>query len=553
MTQAHRRCAIYTRVSSDAGLEQEFNSLDAQRESAEAYIKSQAQEGWQLLRERFDDGGFSGGSMERPALQGLLKRIRERRVDVVVVYKVDRLTRSLADFAKLVELFDAHNVSFVSVTQAFNTTSSMGRLTLNVLLSFAQFEREVTGERIRDKIAASKQKGLWMGGAVPLGYRVEARSLVVVEEEAEIVRLIFALYAAHGSVRCVQTELRRRNIRTRERVLATGRKIGGIHFTNGPIAHILHNSIYIGEIRHRGKSWQGEHAPIVDVEIFNSVQKLLMARRRFRLTARAKSDALLLGKLFNGAGERMTPSYAMKDGVRYRYYVSVSAMQSREQASEFMHRVPAAPIEAIVVEALAAARRAPDTSGAEQITSKPAAVAPGMRSRAEARNSGAEIERASYDIVERDLERVTVHADRVEILCREKGDEDGAPQRLTVPWSKPSQTRRCETLQPESSDGAAHRLGSDERMRLLRAMALARLWLDQLIAGVVPDVVALAAREGKTQRWARMTLSLAFLDPALIKAVAQGRLPRGYGVSRLVDLPPRFEDQWRVLGLARPT
>ena len=314
MTQGHRRCAIYTRVSSDAGLEQDFNSLDAQRESAEAYIKSQAHEGWQLLRERFDDGGFSGGSMERPALQGLLARIRERRIDVVVVYKVDRLTRSLADFAKLVELFDAHNVSFVSVTQAFNTTSSMGRLTLNVLLSFAQFEREVTGERIRDKIAASKQKGLWMGGAVPLGYRVEDRSLVVVEEEAEIVRLIFDLYAAHGSVRCVQTALRERNIKTRERVLATGRKIGGIYFTNGPIAHILHNRIYIGEIRHKGKSWPGEHAPIVDPEVFNSVQKLLMARRRFRLADRAKSDALLLGKLFNGAGERMTPGYTVKAG-----------------------------------------------------------------------------------------------------------------------------------------------------------------------------------------------------------------------------------------------
>src|SRR5208283_4518291 len=333
------------RVSTDQGLEQDFNSLDAQREASEAYVKSQAHEGWKQIRNRYDDGGFSGGSMDRPALRKLLSDIRERRIDVVVVYKVDRLTRSLADFAKLVELFDAHNVSFVSVTQAFNTTSSMGRLTLNVLLSFAQFEREVTGERIRDKIAASKQKGLWMGGAVPLGYRVEDRSLVVVEEEAEIVRLIFDLYVAHKSIRCVQTALRERNIKTRERVLATGRKIGGIYFTNGPIAHILHNRIYIGEIRHKGKSWPGEHAPIVDPEVFISVQKLLMERRRFRLADRAKSDALLLGKLFNGAGERMTPGYTVKQGVRYRYYVSVSAMQSREQAGEFVHRIPAAPVE----------------------------------------------------------------------------------------------------------------------------------------------------------------------------------------------------------------
>ena len=267
---------------------------------------------------------------------------------------------------------------------------------------------------------------------------------------------------------------------------------------------------------------------------------------------RAKSDALLLGKLFNGAGERMTPGYAVKQGVRYRYYVSVSAVQSREQLRQFIHRVPAAPIEAIVVEALAAARRVSGLAGGEEATFNPAAAAPGMMSRAEACNSGVEIERASYDLVEGDLERVTVHADRIEILHREKRDEDGAPQRLTVPWSKPSQTRRREILQPESSDGAAHRLGADERMRLLRATALARLWLDQLIAGVVPDVAALAAREGKTGRWARMTLSSAFLDPALIQAAAQGRLPRGYGVSRLVDLPPRFEDQWRALGLARP-
>ena len=239
--------------------------------------------------------------------------------------------------------------------------------------------------------------------------------------------------------------------------------------------------------------------------------------------------------------------------MRYRYYVSVSAMQSREQPRQFLHRVAAAPIEAIVVQALAAARRTPDSFGAEQTTSKPKAAAHDVMLNAEARNAAVETQRASFDLVERDLERVTVHADRVEILRREKGDEDGVPQRLTIPWSKPSQTRRCEILQPESSDGAAHRLGSDERMRLLRAMALARLWLDQLIAGVVPDVASLAAREGKTERWARMTLSLAFLDPALIKAAAQGRLPRGYGVSRLVDLPPRFEDQWRALGLVRPT
>lgn len=257
------RCAIYTGVSSDSGLEQDFNSLDAQREAAEAYVKSQAPEGWKLVREAFDDGGFSGGSTNRPALQKLLERIRGRRIDVVVVYKVDRLTRSLADFAKLVELFDAHKVSFVSVTQAFNTMNSMGRLTLNVLLSFAQFEREVTGERIRDKIAASKKKGLSMGGRVPLGCRAEDRKPLIVEEEAAIVRLIFDLYLQHQSIPAVQTDLGSQGVRTRVRRLASGEESGGGDFTNGPISHILTNRHYLGEINHKGRSWPGEHEPLM--------------------------------------------------------------------------------------------------------------------------------------------------------------------------------------------------------------------------------------------------------------------------------------------------
>jgi site-specific DNA recombinase len=243
------RCAIYTRVSTEHGLEQEFNSLDNQRESSEAYIKSQAHEGgWRLVPKRYDDGGFSGGSMERPAPQRLLADIRSRLVDVIVVYKVDRLTRSLTDFARLVELFDAHQVSFVSVTQSFNTTTSMGRLTLNVLLSFAQFEREVTGERIRDKIAASKKKGIWMGGIVPLGYRVVQRKLVVDEDEARTVRLVFERYLALGSLARLQRELRERGIITRERRMSSGRVVGGVPLTNGPLAHLLRNRVYLGEI-----------------------------------------------------------------------------------------------------------------------------------------------------------------------------------------------------------------------------------------------------------------------------------------------------------------
>jgi DNA invertase Pin-like site-specific DNA recombinase len=281
------RCAIYTRVSSDQGLEQDFNSLDAQREACSAYIRSQAPEGWKALSKTYDDGGYSGGSLERPAIQQLLEDVRSKKIDIVVVYKVDRLTRSLADFAKLVELFDAQDISFVSVTQSFNTTTSMGRLTLNVLLSFAQFEREVTGERIRDKIAASKKKGLWVGGVVPLGYRVGNKKLIVDAAEAGTVRLIFERYREIGSLPALQQELRDRGICTRTRTLSSGRQVGGIALSNGPLNHILRNRVYLGEINHQGESYKGEHHPLIDTELFNAVQARLsdnlLIRRSDRL------------------------------------------------------------------------------------------------------------------------------------------------------------------------------------------------------------------------------------------------------------------------------
>src|SRR5947209_1921259 len=269
------RCAIYTRVSTDQGLEQDFNSLDAQYDASQAYIRSQAHAGWTLLRGKYDDGGFSGGNTERPALQRLLNDVRRGKIDIIVVYKVDRLTRSLGDFAKLVELFDEHKVSFVSVTQSFNTTSSMGRLTLNVLLSFAQFEREVTGERIRDKIAASKKKGLWVGGVVPLGYRVEDKKLVVEESEAEIVKLIFRNYLELGSLPTLQRDLRERGIRTRPRVLSSGRQIGGVPLTIGPLSYIRRNRVYLGEINHQQESYRGEHRAILEPALFEAVQAKL--------------------------------------------------------------------------------------------------------------------------------------------------------------------------------------------------------------------------------------------------------------------------------------
>ena len=314
-----RRCAVYTRVSTDHRLEQDFNSLDAQREAAQAYVWSQAGEGWKLVNGGvFSDGGFSGGSMERPALQRLLELVRSRGVDVIVVYKVDRLTRSLADFAKLVELFDASGVSFVSVTQSFNTTTSMGRLTLNMLLSFAQFEREVTGERIRDKIAASKKRGIWVGGVVPLGYRVEAKKLVIDDAEATT-RLIFERYLALGALSALQKELRERGVVTRRRTLASGATVGGIPLTNGPLAHLLGNRVYLGEINHKGSSYPGEHPPIVPAELFEAVQARITANRSGAKSRRAASGALLLGRLFDDRGHPMTPSTTIRKGVRYRY------------------------------------------------------------------------------------------------------------------------------------------------------------------------------------------------------------------------------------------
>src|SRR5258705_4363372 len=299
------RCAIYTRVSTDQGLDQEFNSLDAQYEAASAYIKSQAHAGWTLIRSRYDDGGYSGGSTDRPDLQKLLDDIRSRKIDVIVVYKVDRLTRSLADFAKLVELFDAHGVSFVSFTQQFNTTTSIGRLTLNVLLSFAQFEREVTSERIRDKIAASKRKGLWVGGMAPLGYDTKDRRITVNEAEAERVRTIFRSYLKLGSLNLLMADLRKRSIVTKIRTLKSGVKVGGIPFTRGTLAHLLRNRFYIGEVAFKGEILRGEQNAIVDRELFDAVQARLDAQISGHKTARANTEALLSGRIFDDRGNRM--------------------------------------------------------------------------------------------------------------------------------------------------------------------------------------------------------------------------------------------------------
>jgi len=347
------RCAIYTRKSSEEGLEQEFNSLHAQREACEAYIQSQKHQGWITLPQHYDDGGISGATMNRPALQHLLDDIRSGKVDTIVVYKIDRLTRSLADFAKMVELFDERKITFVSVTQQFNTTTSMGRLTLNVLLSFAQFEREVTGERIRDKIAASKKKGMWMGGIVPLGFDAQNRKLVINEAEAKIVRHIFQRYTELKSVETLKSELQAQGITSKRRISKTGRVSGGNPILRGVLYLMLQNRIYIGKITHKTEHYPGKHDAIIDRELWDKVQSILATNQIERSAGSITSDpALLTGLIYDGDGNRLTPTHAVKNNKRYRYYISRSLTTESRKTTPTGIRIPAREIEQLVSQRL---------------------------------------------------------------------------------------------------------------------------------------------------------------------------------------------------------
>ena len=344
------RCAVYTRKSSEEGLDMEFNSLDAQRESCESYVASQKAEGWVAVNERYDDGGFSGGNLDRPALKRLLADIEEGLVDVIVVYKIDRLSRSLMDFAKLVEVFDRKGVTFVSVTQSFNTTTSMGRLTLNVLLSFAQFEREVIGERIRDKFAASRKKGMWMGGFVPLGYRVENRKLVIHESEAATVRMIFERFVKVGSATVLARDLVKENVRSR-----SGRLVD-----KGFLYKLLNNRVYIGQAMHKGTSYPGEHEAIISRSLWDKVHSILTESPRSRAAnTRAQTPALLKGLIFGPTGRAMSPTHTRKGGRLYRYYVSQVVLKHGPEACP-VRRVSAAEIEAAVVEQMRGILRSPE-------------------------------------------------------------------------------------------------------------------------------------------------------------------------------------------------
>jgi DNA invertase Pin-like site-specific DNA recombinase len=531
------RCAIYTRKSSEHNLDLAFTSLDAQREACEAYIKSQAHEGWRVILDRYDDGAFSGASLERPALQKLLADVRAGTIDIVLVYKVDRLTRSLADFAKLIELFDAHDVSFVSVTQSFNTSSSMGRLTLNVLLSFAQFERELIGERVRDKIAASKRKGIWVGGPVPLGYAAVDKKIVVIPVEAEAVRTIFARYIELGSVRALAEDLDRRGVRSKPRRLSDGRTIGGGRFGVGALAHLLKNRFYIGEVVYRGDIHRGEHEPILDSALFAAVQGKLADQAVARRCRLRSLPALLTGRLFDHRGNRMSPTHANKGGARYRYYISPAVLQKNTQTPRSVSRVPAAELEALVLTAL---RNHLTASGAGQL-----------------------LPDNDRDLIDRHLERVTLTANHVELRLRqivEQAQEldahDGAStssmpaistiKTIAVPWTGPV---------PAAVKGIIHvpahntPIKPGRREALLIAIAKARQWMDDLAHGRAASFAAIARREGKAERHIRLLTPLAFLSPRIVSALLDGTAPANLTLTQLARaLPHSWTEQERRVG-----
>jgi DNA invertase Pin-like site-specific DNA recombinase len=528
------RCAIYTRVSTDHGLDQEFNSLDAQYDAASAYIKSQAHAGWTLIRSRYDDGGYSGGSTDRPDLQKLLDDIRARKVDVIVVYKVDRLTRSLADFAKLVELFDAHGVSFVSVTQQFNTTTSMGRLTLNVLLSFAQFEREVTSERIRDKIAASKRKGIWVGGTLPLGYEMKDGKIAIVEAEAELVRLIFRRYLELGSVNELLRDLKERNIRTRTKQLSTGATRGGIPFGRGALYYLLSNHFYIGEVKYRNEILPGEQPPIMDRALFDAVRQKSLAQWSHRTIVRNKSDYLLTGLLFDDAGHRMVPTHATKAGIRYRYYVATPVLhgEAKTASAGSVSRVPAPDIEDVIVKFLKE-HLAAEQAGAATTSGIPLGD----------RGDLAQL-----------VAGIVVHEDRLIVRLKSDNADEASDcpddRSLSIPWQKPPSKRSRQILLPHNASRSDVRPEQFERRaRLVSAIARGRRWLDDVVSGRITTIAELCTREKCSVRQVNMTISLAFLAPNLVKAAIEGRLPRGIGVERLRDPPTEWSRQFEALGL----
>ena len=564
------RCAIYTRKSSEEGLEQDFNSLDAQREACEAYIVSQKSSGWSALPQMYDDGGLSGGTLERPALQRLLLDIGARRVDTVVVYKVDRLTRSLNDFAKIVEVFDTHGVSFVSVTQQFNTTTSMGRLTLNMLLSFAQFEREVTGERIRDKIAASKRKGMWMGGLPPLGYDVADRKLMVNAREADTVRQIFRRYAALKSVHALKAELDGAGIVSKARANRHGRISGGNPMAVGALYHLLQNPIYRGEIVHKDRSYPGLHEPIIDPALWDETRTVLAANRVERaIRSTATAPSLLAGLVYDDGGVPMSPTHANKKGTRYRYYVSQSLIKrGRPKISTTGYRVPAADLEAVVESQLRAFLRDEtsilDTAGAASIPMRKGLIAQAADL---AERWPALVPPAKRALLQTLVARIDVRAERVEISIRPdavsevvKPDVDPARlinsgEGLLLQLSVPARVKRTgmETRLIVAAVTDAPR--PESHRSLLRLLGQARHFADLAVAGGGKTAKELAREAGVSPSYYTRVFRLNFLAPSIVTSILQGRQPIDLSAKRLLlagEIRPSWAEQIAIMGIDKP-
>jgi DNA invertase Pin-like site-specific DNA recombinase len=564
------RCAIYTRKSSDEGLEQAFNSLDAQREACAAFILSQKHEGWTVLPALYDDGGFSGGTMDRPALKRLIADIEAGQIDVVVVYKVDRLTRALSDFAKLVELFDRRGVSFVSITQQFNTTTSMGRLTLNVLLSFAQFEREVIGERVRDKIAASKKKGMWMGGMPPLGYDVKDRKLVVNDEESRTVVDIYRRYLALKSVRALKEELAVAGIRSKRRVRSDDTKYGGQKLARGALYLMLQNRIYRGEITHKGNSYPGQHPPIIDQPLWVEVQAALAKNRIERTTGmRAKHPSLLGGFVFDATGERLTPTYAVKKGTRYRYYISAYLMREARSNHSNGWRIPAGDLEGLVINRLRAfladggaiLDALDDESHSEQsqLIERGREVAEQLAAQAPT-----EVKTTLMTL----LCRVEVKPDRIEInISRRRLAEllAGQPIDLTTPDQRLD--RKSHDIVTLTVPARLKRVGREMRMlvenaddqtdadpSLLRIIARAHDIQGRLSQNTELTVHDIAREERVTAAYIYTLLRLPWLAPDITTAIVNGRQPQQLNAMTLMRkasrLPAAWAEQRALLGFA---
>jgi site-specific DNA recombinase len=565
-----RRCAIYARKSSEEGLEQSFNSLDAQREACEAYIASQRHEGWRVLPTAYDDGGISGGTMDRPALLRLLRDIRDRKVDLVVVYKVDRLTRSLADFAKIVEVFDANGVSFVSVTQQFNTASSMGRLTLNMLLSFAQFEREVTGERIRDKIAASKRKGMWMGGVPPLGYDIQDRSLVINEEEARTVRHIFETYIQLGAVRLLSDQLDAERITSKRHISAKGNSYGGRPISRGHLYRLLRNRLYRGEITHRDQTYPGQHQPIIDDALWDQVQAQLEQNRVEQRAQQTTIQAsLVAGLVTDQAGSKLVPTYASKNGKRYRYYVSQSLITGTRSGAPHAIRVPAADLERLVSQRLCRWLTSPaalmDATASNVPATKHPAVIAAANKLATTWNVTPTISRCEF--LKAVVECITITDIRIEITIRPHalaqhllGKHSGGIDAETnaapdhggaVVLAIDAQLCRTGSAMKLVAEGPEATPQPDPS--LIRLLARAHAMRKALEAGHHDSIDACANAMGVTDSYFSRIVRLAYLAPDITTAILDGRQPANLTAARLSqtsDLPLAWNEQRRVLGFA---